>query len=56
VPVARDLLVSEGYLVLELGFDQAEAVRGLVEAGGFRVVEIRPDMQQIPRILVARSP
>jgi release factor glutamine methyltransferase len=56
VPVARDLLVSEGHLVLELGFEQDEAVRRLVEAGGFRLVEIRPDMQQIPRILVARGP
>jgi release factor glutamine methyltransferase len=55
VPVARDLLVHEGHLVLELGIDQDEAVSGLVEAGGFRVVEIRPDMQQIPRVLVARS-
>jgi len=55
VPVARDLLVSEGHLVLELGFEQDEAVRRLVEAGGFRVVEVRPDMQQIPRILVARG-
>jgi len=55
VPAARDLLRPAGHLVLELGFEQAEAVRRLVEAGGFRVVEVRPDMQQIPRILVARN-
>lgn len=56
VPAARDLLAPGGHLVLELGIEQDEAVCRLTEAGGFRVVEIHPDMQQIPRILVARSP
>ena len=55
VPAARGLLGPSGHLVLELGFRQAEAVSRLVEAGGFRIVEIRPDMQQFPRILVAQN-
>jgi len=56
IPVSYELLGPRGHLILELGFKQAEAVRGRVEAGGFRIVEIRPDMQQFPRILVAQRP
>jgi release factor glutamine methyltransferase len=56
IPSAFDLLRPEGYLVLELGFGQAEDVRDIALASGFRAHEIRPDMQQIPRVLVAERP
>lgn len=55
VPAALVLLRPGGHLLLELGFKQHEAVPRLVEAGGLNVIEIRPDMQQFPRILVARN-
>ena len=56
IPASHQLLSPAGHLILELGFEQADSVRERVEAGGFRIVEILPDMQQFPRILVARRP
>jgi release factor glutamine methyltransferase len=56
IPASYELLSPSGHLILELGFEQADSVRERVEARGFRIVEIRPDMQQFPRILVARRP
>ena len=56
IPASRELLSPAGHLILEFGFEQADSVRERVEAGGFRIVEILPDMQQFPRILVARRP
>jgi release factor glutamine methyltransferase len=55
VPVARNLLRAGGRLVLELGFKQAEAVARIVTDGEFELVAIRPDMQNFPRILLARK-
>lgn len=54
-PVARELLKPGGWLVTELGFGQAEGVRELVELAGLELVEIKPDLHQIPRVLVARK-
>jgi release factor glutamine methyltransferase len=41
-----------GYLVMEIGFDQGEAVQRLVDQNIWHLVEIRPDLQGIPRIVV----
>jgi len=42
-----------GYLLLEIGFDQSEAVKALtasmVDAGSWRLLGIYPDLQGIPR-------
>jgi release factor glutamine methyltransferase len=56
IPVSYELLGPRGHLLLELGFKQAGAVQQRVEAAGFHIVDVRPDMQQFPRILVARRP
>ena len=48
-------LRNDGYLLLEIGFDQGEAVGKLVGHSGFELVEIRPDLQDIPRIVVLRK-
>jgi len=42
----------DGHLIMEIGFDQGEKVKTLIEADLWRLVEIRPDLQQIPRIVV----
>jgi len=55
-PVVRGLLNRGGRLLLELGFGQAESVRSIIQQVGFERVTIRPDMQQIPRILSAFTP
>lgn len=49
------LLKGGGVLVMEIGADQAEPVRDIVEnTTGLRLLRIRPDFQDIPRVLVVR--
>lgn len=50
---AGDFLKAEGYLALEVGDSQAQAV-GEILAERFKVVEVRPDLNDIPRVIVAR--
>jgi hypothetical protein len=40
---------------MEIGFDQGEAVRGLVDQAVWALLEVRPDLQCIPRIVVLRK-
>jgi hypothetical protein len=37
---------------MEIGFDQGEAVRSLVDEGVWCLIEMHPDLQGIPRIVV----
>lgn len=48
-------LVPGGVLVVEHGFDQADAVRGLMLAAGFTGVTSFRDLSGIPRVAMARS-
>jgi release factor glutamine methyltransferase len=48
-------LKPNGHLLMEIGFDQGEAVRGLVDESVWSVLEVRPDLQSIPRIVVLRK-
>ena len=52
---APQFLKDKGHLVMEIGFDQSEAVKGLVDVGVWRLLEIRPDLQSIPRIVVLQK-
>ncbi len=45
-------LNASGHLIMEIGFDQGEKVQSLIDPDVWRLVEIRPDLQQIPRIVV----
>lgn len=56
VPVAAARLTPGGALIMEIGAGQADAVRSLTEASGLALDTIRPDLQGIPRIVVARKP
>jgi release factor glutamine methyltransferase len=42
-------LAPGAWLLLEHGYDQAEAVRGLLDAAGFAAIETRDDLAGIPR-------
>lgn len=60
--VIRRLLVEAppflkvgGHMLMEIGFDQGEAVRKLVDESRFDLLAIRPDLQGIPRIVVLRK-
>lgn len=54
IPEAGRVLRSGGVLALECGFNQAEAVAAL--AGGWRNVQLFPDLAGIPRILICEKP
>jgi release factor glutamine methyltransferase len=47
-------LAATGWLLLEHGFDQGEAVRGLLKQAGFADIETRPDLAGLPRATGAR--
>ncbi len=52
---APDFLKSGGYMLIEIGFDQAAKVEGLIDAKVWKLLEIYPDLQGIPRILTLQK-
>jgi release factor glutamine methyltransferase len=52
---APAFLKPGGHLIMEIGFDQGEKVQDLIDSSVWRLVEIRPDLQSIPRILVVQN-
>lgn len=44
-----------GHMLMEIGFDQAEAVESLIKGSAWSLREIRPDLQGIPRIVVLQK-
>lgn len=52
---ASDFLCAQGYLVFEIGFDQHEAVKRLVDDAVWELIESRKDLQGIPRTVVLRK-
>jgi release factor glutamine methyltransferase len=57
IPEAARLLKPGGRLILELGFQSLEAVRGML-GGGWDNIEVVADLAQVPRVLsaAARNP
>jgi release factor glutamine methyltransferase len=53
---ARDWLRSGGWLVMEIGYRQGDAVKALLEQFGFADVTIANDLTGRPRIAEARNP
>lgn len=53
IPQARLLLRPGGRLLLELGKGQATEVRALAAAVGFASLQVKPDLNGIPRLLTA---
>lgn len=47
-------LAEPGWLIVEFGFGQEEAVRAAATDAGWQVVRIRADLQGIPRVAVLR--
>jgi release factor glutamine methyltransferase len=54
--VGKTALRPGGYLVVEIGFGQADQVRLLAEQNGFQEVSIVPDLEGIQRVVRARRP
>lgn len=55
IPAALPLLVSGGWLMMEIGHDQRDAVRSLLKVEDWDGVEFIPDLQAIPRVAVGRK-
>jgi release factor glutamine methyltransferase len=53
---ARDWLRSGGWLVMEIGYQQGDAVKALLEGFGYLNVAIANDLTGRPRIAEARNP
>jgi release factor glutamine methyltransferase len=49
---APAFLKTNGYLMMEIGFDQSERVQELIDEKQWRLDEVRPDLQGIPRIVL----
>jgi release factor glutamine methyltransferase len=52
---APAFLKPNGHLLMEIGFDQGDAVRDLIDEHVWSLLELRPDLQSIPRIVVLKS-
>lgn len=52
---APAFLKDNGYLIMEIGFDQSEAAKDLVQESVWHLREIKPDLQGIPRIVVLQN-
>jgi release factor glutamine methyltransferase len=52
IPEAARLLKPEGWLVMELGYKSADAVRRMLD--GWSEIEVIPDLAGWPRVIVAR--
>jgi release factor glutamine methyltransferase len=48
-------LKQNGHLIMEIGFDQGESVQNLVDTNVWELLEVRPDLQCIPRIVLLRK-
>ena len=55
VAEAPAYLKPNGHLLMEIGFDQAEKVRNFIDESVWSLLEIRPDLQCIPRIVVLQK-
>jgi len=56
IPAAFSALVSGGFVVLEIGYGQADAIHALLNNAGFCEIAFAPDLQGIPRVASARHP
>ena len=54
IPEARELLKPRGYLLMEIGIGQSEAVAAMLQEG-WEAMECYADLQGIPRCFIARS-
>jgi len=56
IPAAYGALVPGGFVLLEIGYGQADAVRKLLADAGFAEIQFTLDLQGIPRVAAARKP
>jgi release factor glutamine methyltransferase len=54
IPAAQEKLTQGGWLAMEIGYGQAEAIARLLAAAGFAQVEFARDLAGIERVATAR--
>lgn len=54
IPAAQKALVVGGWLALEIGYEQADAIRALLSASGFEKIMFARDLQGIERVATAQ--
>jgi release factor glutamine methyltransferase len=54
IPGAHASLVPNGFIALEIGFGQSQAIQALLADAGFSRIEFIPDLQGILRVAVAQ--
>ena len=52
---APDFLRTNGHLLMEIGFDQGDTIRELINPAVWTLANILPDLQGIPRIVVLQK-
>jgi methylase of polypeptide subunit release factors len=52
---APQFLETGGYFLMEIGFDQHEAVRELIDSRVWELLDIYKDLQGIPRIVTLKK-
>lgn len=53
---AGEYLKPGGWLCLEIGYDQGEALQALLEEAGYEEIEIRRDLSGLPRVALGKKP
>jgi release factor glutamine methyltransferase len=56
IPSAFAALAPGGFVAMEIGFGQAEAIGGMLAGSGFCEIEFIPDLQGIPRVACGQKP
>jgi release factor glutamine methyltransferase len=54
IPAGYAALAPGGYMLLEIGYGQAEGVRALLSGSGFKGIDFLPDLQGIARVACGR--
>ena len=52
---APDFLCARGHLVFEIGFNQHEAVKAVIDDAVWKLIELQKDLQGIPRTVVLQK-
>jgi release factor glutamine methyltransferase len=52
---AERWLASNGFIFLEIGYDQAKSVSKILQSNDLEIIEIKKDLNEIDRIITARS-
>jgi release factor glutamine methyltransferase len=56
IPATFRALVPGGFVALEIGYGQQQAIDALLNKDGFAGIEFFSDLQGIPRVVVGRRP